>query len=31
MKAWFDAVEGTVGDDWFSDDNWGFWKQKAAQ
>ena len=31
MKAWFDAVEGIVGDDWFSDDNWGFWKQKAAE
>jgi len=28
-KAWFDAVEGTIGADWFTDDNFGFWKSKA--
>lgn len=28
MKAWFDAVEGTIGDDWFSETNWGFWNSK---
>merc|ERR1711939_17919 len=30
LKAWFDAVEGTIGADWFNDDNWGFWKSKKA-
>merc|ERR1711934_817776 len=28
MKAWFDAVEATVQEGWFTDDNWGFWKSK---
>lgn len=28
LKAWFDAVEGVMGADWFTDDNFGFWKGK---
>merc|ERR1711907_506156 len=30
LKAWFDAVEGTVQEGWFTDDNWGFWNSKKA-
>lgn len=28
FKAWFDAVEETIGEDWFNDANWGFWQEK---
>lgn len=31
MKEWFAAVEATIGADWFNDDNYGFWKGKAAK
>merc|ERR1711907_209484 len=30
LKAWFDAVEGTVQEGWFTDDNWGFWNSKKV-